>query len=259
MGRPSTQEAKRRKLLLDQGLKPCSKCERVLPLLEFCRDRQTSNGFASVCRECAALYWQQNKTHLIEYHKRYRAEHKKERARHSYDYWREHKEDRQAYHRNYREINAARIRQREEMKAPQRRAHGRWYYKKNKERFAERRRAWAQTPRALASHRQRQAARRTAEHALASTYTLEEWQETLKWFKDRCAYCGLLSDNLEQDHVIPVSAGGAYVVENMVPACRRCNSSKSALTLEDWALNGGAAFLVPGALERIEEYRGVER
>jgi len=259
LARPTAEEAKRRKLLLDEGLKPCSKCERVLPLSAFCGDSNTTSGFASVCRECVARYWQENKVQLNEYQRRYRAEHKEERARHSYDYWREHKENQQAYHREYRKINATRIRQREEIKAPQRRAHNRRYYEENKERLVERHRVWAQTAAAQASHRQRQQVRRMAKAGLPNTYTLEEWQYALAWFDGCCAYCGLVVAKPQQDHVIPVTAGGAYVVENIVPACKRCNCSKSDLSLGDWALNGGATFLVPGALERIEEYQAMAR
>lgn len=39
-----------------------------------------------------------------------------------------------------------------------------------------------------------------------------------------CQYCGAAAENV--DHVIPRSRGGAHVWENVVAACRRCNSSK---------------------------------
>ncbi|KKN38025.1 hypothetical protein LCGC14_0757370 [marine sediment metagenome] len=41
-----------------------------------------------------------------------------------------------------------------------------------------------------------------------------------------CAYCGSKSSNLTQDHIIPVARGGAYSVENIVPACSACNTAK---------------------------------
>ena len=31
---------------------------------------------------------------------------------------------------------------------------------------------------------------------------------------------------LEQEHVIPLSKGGALTLHNIVPACRSCNSKK---------------------------------
>jgi 5-methylcytosine-specific restriction endonuclease McrA len=39
-----------------------------------------------------------------------------------------------------------------------------------------------------------------------------------------CQYCGAAAENV--DHVIPRSRGGEHVWENVVAACRRCNSRK---------------------------------
>ena len=39
-----------------------------------------------------------------------------------------------------------------------------------------------------------------------------------------CQYCGAPAENL--DHVVPKSKGGLHVWENVVAACRRCNSRK---------------------------------
>jgi 5-methylcytosine-specific restriction endonuclease McrA len=39
-----------------------------------------------------------------------------------------------------------------------------------------------------------------------------------------CQYCGLPAENV--DHVIPRSQGGGHVWDNVVAACRRCNSRK---------------------------------
>jgi 5-methylcytosine-specific restriction endonuclease McrA len=39
-----------------------------------------------------------------------------------------------------------------------------------------------------------------------------------------CQYCGAAAENV--DHVIPRSRGGGHVWENVVAACRRCNSRK---------------------------------
>lgn len=55
--------------------------------------------------------------------------------------------------------------------------------------------------------------------------TKQDWEEILSTFNHRCAYCGK-SEKLEMDHVIPISKGGATTKENIVPACRSCNSKK---------------------------------
>lgn len=40
----------------------------------------------------------------------------------------------------------------------------------------------------------------------------------------RCQYCGAPAENL--DHVVPRSRGGQHTWENVVAACRRCNTRK---------------------------------
>jgi 5-methylcytosine-specific restriction endonuclease McrA len=39
-----------------------------------------------------------------------------------------------------------------------------------------------------------------------------------------CQYCGNAAENV--DHVLPKSRGGGHVWDNVVAACRRCNSRK---------------------------------
>jgi 5-methylcytosine-specific restriction endonuclease McrA len=40
----------------------------------------------------------------------------------------------------------------------------------------------------------------------------------------KCQYCGRAAENV--DHVIPKSKGGPHAWDNVVAACRRCNSRK---------------------------------
>jgi 5-methylcytosine-specific restriction endonuclease McrA len=40
----------------------------------------------------------------------------------------------------------------------------------------------------------------------------------------KCQYCGAAAENI--DHVVPRSRGGEHVWENVVAACKRCNSRK---------------------------------
>ena len=58
-----------------------------------------------------------------------------------------------------------------------------------------------------------------------------------------CVYCGFKpsaeDEPLTLDHVMPRSRGGSDEVENLVPACRSCNSSKGARTPEEWAATRG--------------------
>ena len=49
-----------------------------------------------------------------------------------------------------------------------------------------------------------------------------------------CQYCGATAENL--DHVIPRSRGGTHTWDNVVAACRRCNSRKENRLIEDAGL-----------------------
>jgi 5-methylcytosine-specific restriction endonuclease McrA len=49
-----------------------------------------------------------------------------------------------------------------------------------------------------------------------------------------CQYCGAVAENL--DHVVPKSRGGAHSWDNVVAACRRCNSKKENRLIEDVGL-----------------------
>lgn len=51
-------------------------------------------------------------------------------------------------------------------------------------------------------------------------------------FGDICVYCGQRAETL--DHIIPVSKGGQSDLNNLVPACLACNSSKKAREVHDW-------------------------
>jgi 5-methylcytosine-specific restriction endonuclease McrA len=48
-----------------------------------------------------------------------------------------------------------------------------------------------------------------------------------------CVYCGSTHD-LTMDHVIPLCRGGAHTPDNIVPACRSCNSRKHSHLLGEW-------------------------
>lgn len=52
----------------------------------------------------------------------------------------------------------------------------------------------------------------------------------------RCRYCGDFKGGLTLDHVMPVSRGGTDDLENLVTACKSCNSRKKTKTLDEWGV-----------------------
>jgi len=65
--------------------------------------------------------------------------------------------------------------------------------------------------------------------AAEGAFTTEEWKALVREYGSRCAYCGEDAP-LEPDHRVALSRGGSNRIENILPACRRCNARKHALS-----------------------------
>jgi 5-methylcytosine-specific restriction endonuclease McrA len=68
-----------------------------------------------------------------------------------------------------------------------------------------------------------------------------------------CAYCGAVGVALQRDCVLPISRGGRYTVDNVVPACASCNASKCNAEVTGWLRRkklDEAAFLLRWAQVR---------
>ncbi|MDN3495219.1 HNH endonuclease signature motif containing protein [Planococcus sp. APC 4015] len=88
---------------------------------------------------------------------------------------------------------------------------------------------------AVRQTRRAQAARRRTRRVAASGSDLT----TAEWFRiveawSVCAYCGADGAALQKDCVLPISRGGRYTIDNVVPACRSCNASKCNEEVTSW-------------------------
>ena len=63
--------------------------------------------------------------------------------------------------------------------------------------------------------------------------TNEQWA-ALRSAWGGCAYCGATETPLQRDCALPISRGGRYTIENVVPACRSCNTSKCNSEVTSW-------------------------
>src|SRR6187402_2339847 len=83
--------------------------------------------------------------------------------------------------------------------------------------------------------RRARAARKRRKRFLAADndLTAAQWSAIrVAW--GHCAYCGDAEAPLQKDCVLPLSRGGRYTIENVVPACRSCNASKSNDEVTGW-------------------------
>ena len=70
--------------------------------------------------------------------------------------------------------------------------------------------------------------------------TKEQREKVYQKYNGHCAYCGkeIAYKEMQVDHLVPLAdyafGRGENTIENMMPACRRCNHYKRANPLEDW-------------------------
>jgi hypothetical protein len=63
--------------------------------------------------------------------------------------------------------------------------------------------------------------------------TAEQWTALQEAWQG-CAYCGATDGPLQRDCVMAISRGGRYTVDNVVPACASCNTSKCNDEVTSW-------------------------
>lgn len=88
---------------------------------------------------------------------------------------------------------------------------------------------------AVSQSRRARASRRRKRRVDAADNDLSagQWAAiTAAW--GRCAYCGDTDVAMQRDCVQPISRGGRYTIENVVPACGSCNASKSNSEVTSW-------------------------
>ena len=185
-------------------MKHCKECFDLLPMNEkyFSKQRKYLSGMCKTCKS--------------EYDRNHKNANK--------DYYRE-------YNKNYREKNREKINEYTRRYHKENKDKAREYRQKNKERIKKYRRKYLQEN--LEIYRTYNQERRARKRTLISTFTASQWNECLEYFNQSCAYCGD-TNRLEQEHVIPVTKGGHYTLDNIIPACKSCNSSKHNKLLEEW-------------------------
>lgn len=105
--------------------------------------------------------------------------------------------------------------------------------------------AYRSTPEWKADRKVRKQQRRSQKAALPATFSAEDWRRCLEYWDHKCVYCGA-EGALHQEHFIPLTKGGPYTPDNIVPACQHCNFSKHASDPGDWC--------TPEQFEMVTEY-----
>src|SRR3989454_1717862 len=140
--------------------------------------------------------------------------------------------------RNRERYLELRKRRREATHAERSEAYRGWYAR-NREGLLQRKRERLQgpdRPKMLAIARCAASRRRAEKRSSPGTFTAKEWADLIVLYQGRCHYCGISSADLEVDHVIPLSRGGAHSIENIVPSCQPRNQHKNTLTEAEYRL-----------------------
>lgn len=180
----------------------------------------------------AVRYYREHKTEMQEYKKEYYENNKKEISRCAALYYEKNRDEIKLRVKAYRERNPGKIKAHRELRKKEKSVYNKIYRSENKDKVNACQKSW------LARNKERGLSRTRKWRARLYNAPGGGWipDEEVRLKKDycnRCAYCGRELP-LSMDHVVPLSRGGSNIIENIVPACKSCNSSKKNTPLLIW-------------------------
>ena len=180
-----------------------------------------SEDAAARNRDRARTWYWANRERVAEYHRRYRLEHQDARRQADASYYAANRERIKArsreWHARNKPIAAISKRRRYERNGASIRATNAKWRAANAERI--------RTIGFVSKARRRGA---------PGSHSHQEWVNKLSECGNRCVYCGRMGVPLARDHVVPIVLGGSNNIDNIVPACRSCNSRKGRKTLREF-------------------------
>lgn len=224
---------------IPNGYKKCHLCERVLPFALFNKCKSNNDGLQRKCNDCRRQHREENKEHIKDHHKQWRTqnpekikEYKQQNSENikanKKQYRLEHKQEIADYNKKYRQEHKEYFRQKKKEHAPK-------FWQKNKERLRPYRVEWWKNHKELNCFYSQK--RRSRAKEVETTLTLDQWEKIKSYFGNHCAYCGKgEGETLAKEHFIPLSKGGEFTHNNIVPACQTCNSSKRDKDFFEWYL-----------------------
>ena len=162
------------------------------------------------------LYDKAHTTEKRAYMQKYELEHAQERKDYHSKHNQEHKKEIQQYMKqNHKEHREEHLR------------YGREHYIAHREELLENsRKYFLEHPEA---HSKANHNRRALLANAPGTLTKKDIKKCLEDHQNKCYYCNS-TEHLTIDHLVPLSRGGSNTPDNIVPACKACNSRKGTLT-----------------------------
>lgn len=243
--------------------KICKKCGKQLPASNeyFANKSSSKDGLAYRCKSCTKEYRDNNKELIARTNKEYAERNKEKIAEKRKVYNEINKERRKQYSKEYYYKNREKILEEEKKYREENKEYFTNYFKnyhasnkdkkrkyenENKERIAIRTKEYAEknkehirkkrlenyksNPEPYIRATQK---RRSLKKSLPYTLTVDQWFNIKEKFDNKCCYCGKETE-LTQEHFIPLSNSGEYTHNNILPACKSCNSSKNNKDFFEW-------------------------
>ena len=235
-------------------VKICKKCGLEFPIDNFYKSKTTKDGTSIRCKQCIKQYYEKNKDVIAKHRREYYKNNKETRNEYAKEYYKNNKEKVDETKRLYLEKNKEKytnyakiykktnkehisICKRKDYKEHKEmyNACSRKYYEKNKEKFQMYNKKYKETHKgkylvlgSIASQK-----RRALKAKTISTFTKKQWESTKTIFNNKCCYCGK-EKNLTMEHFVPLSKLGEFTINNIIPSCLSCNSSKGKKDFHLW-------------------------
>jgi hypothetical protein len=232
--------------------KICKECKQELPATSEYYDKLKSGkyGINSKCKACRKQYREENKNaineqkkqyykknivRIKEYNKQFRKDRADEIKEYKSQYYKKNTDrminiNKKYYINNKEKINKQK-KQYFKNNEDKFKKLSKQYYKENINKIKERVKQYQKENPEVSvreSHK-----RRAMKKQLPCTLTANQWQKIKYHFDNVCAYCGKKA-KLTQEHFIPISKGGGYTKDNIIPACISCNCSKQDTYFYQW-------------------------
>jgi len=203
--------------------KKCTKCKKIKNIGEFYKDTRYNDRMYQQCKKC------KNRYRIKKYKKVKKTWRKIEKT------WRKIiKNIRKKVKKTLRKKTKTQLKIKSRNRMREWRKNNPERNKKNQDksqkRYREKNPEWEK-----ANNRKRRAKKLNAE----GSHTEQEWLDKKKEYNYKCFYCGIHESELKykykdkrwwkltEDHLTPLSKEGTDYIDNIVPACISCNSSKN--------------------------------
>jgi len=206
----------------------------------FHKQKKCSDGFRGKCKDCRKrVEIEPNRQRRNERCREWRSENREKAIKDGREYYWKNKDKCNNLTIEYQKKNKEKVRKKQKEYRDKRKEHYKEfrknYYAENKDYYKEKHAEWVKKnpEKAIAISRKTRQKRRSLRKQLPATLTTEQWEQIVEDFDSRCAYCGK-PQKLTQEHFVSVSHGGGYTHNNIIPACRSCNSKKHNKDFFEW-------------------------